>query len=33
IFECTRIRFPDLPGKLNKLILPSEPIIINHTIW
>ncbi|CAF3530384.1 unnamed protein product [Rotaria socialis] len=32
IFECTRIRFPDLPGKLNKLILPSEPIIINHTI-
>ncbi|CAF1207596.1 unnamed protein product [Rotaria sp. Silwood1] len=32
IFDCTRIRFSDLPAKLNKLILPSEPIIINHTL-
>jgi SWI/SNF-related matrix-associated actin-dependent regulator of chromatin subfamily D len=32
IFDCTRVRFSDLPAKLNKLILPSEPIIINHTL-
>ncbi|CAF3509681.1 unnamed protein product [Rotaria sp. Silwood1] len=32
IFDCPRIRFSDLPSKLNKLILPSEPIIINHTL-
>ncbi|CAF1099266.1 unnamed protein product [Rotaria sordida] len=32
IFDCPRIRFADLPSKLNKLILPSEPIIINHTL-
>ncbi|CAF3358702.1 unnamed protein product [Rotaria socialis] len=32
IFDCARIRFSDLPAKLNKLILPSEPIIINHTL-
>jgi len=32
IFDCSRIRFSDLPNRLNKLILPSEPIIINHTL-
>ncbi|CAF1230578.1 unnamed protein product [Adineta steineri] len=32
IFDCSRLRFSDLPSKLNKLILPSEPIIINHTL-
>lgn len=32
IFECPRLRFSDLPNKLNKLLLPSEPIIINHTL-
>ncbi|UJR31134.1 hypothetical protein I4U23_018641 [Adineta vaga] len=32
IFDCTRVRFSELPAKLNKLILPSEPIVINHTL-
>ncbi|CAF1143374.1 unnamed protein product [Adineta ricciae] len=32
IFDCTRLRFSELPAKLNKFILPSEPIIINHTL-
>ncbi|CAF0792243.1 unnamed protein product [Didymodactylos carnosus] len=32
IFDCSKMRFSDLPGKLNKLILPPEPIIINHTL-
>ncbi|CAF0797880.1 unnamed protein product [Didymodactylos carnosus] len=32
IFDCSKMRFSDLPGRLNKLILPPEPIIINHTL-
>lgn len=32
VFDCPRIRFSDLPARLNKLILPTEPIIINHTL-
>jgi SWI/SNF-related matrix-associated actin-dependent regulator of chromatin subfamily D len=32
IFECDRIRFSDIPNKLNMHCMPPDPIVINHMI-
>ena len=32
IFECDRIRFSDIPSKLNSHCMPPDPIVINHMI-
>lgn len=32
IFECKRMKFTDLPDKLNTLLAPPDPIIIQHSI-
>ena len=32
IFECKRMKFSELPAKLNCLLSPPDPIIINHSI-
>ena len=32
IFECERIRFSDIPGKLHMHCMPPDPIVINHLI-
>lgn len=32
IFECKRMKFAEIPGKLHTLLMPAEPIVINHVI-
>lgn len=32
IFQCNRMKFPEIPNRLNQLIHPPDPIVINHTI-
>ena len=32
IFGCPRIKFSELPSRLNHFLLPPDPIIINHVI-
>jgi SWI/SNF-related matrix-associated actin-dependent regulator of chromatin subfamily D len=32
IFDCERIRFSDIPNKLNMHCMPPDPIVINHMI-
>lgn len=32
IFECKRMKFSEIPSKLNCLLSPPDPIVINHTI-
>jgi hypothetical protein len=32
IFECDRIRFSEIPNKLQMFCLPPDPIVINHFI-
>lgn len=32
IFECKRMKYSDIPVKLNSLLYPPEPIVIHHTI-
>lgn len=32
IFECKRMKFTDIPEKLNNLLSPTDPVIIHHTI-
>ncbi|XP_062569941.1 SWI/SNF-related matrix-associated actin-dependent regulator of chromatin subfamily D member 1-like isoform X3 [Saccostrea cucullata] len=32
IFECKRMKFAEIPGKLHSLLMPPDPIVINHVI-
>lgn len=32
IFECKRMKYTDIPSKLNSLLYPTEPIVIEHQI-
>lgn len=32
IFGVPRMKFAEIPGRLNQLLFPPDPIIINHTI-
>ncbi|KAK2181394.1 hypothetical protein NP493_400g00009 [Ridgeia piscesae] len=32
IFECSRMKFSEIPQRLHPLLMPSDPIIINHLI-
>ena len=32
IFECKRMKFAEIPGKLHVLLMPPDPIVINHVI-
>lgn len=32
IFECKRMKFSDIPSKLNCLLHPPDPVMIDHTI-
>lgn len=32
IFQVPRMKFAEIPGRLNQLLFPPDPIIINHTI-
>ncbi|XP_053374685.1 SWI/SNF-related matrix-associated actin-dependent regulator of chromatin subfamily D member 1-like isoform X3 [Mercenaria mercenaria] len=32
IFECKRMKFAEIPGKLHNLLMPPDPIVINHVI-
>ncbi|XP_052268117.1 SWI/SNF-related matrix-associated actin-dependent regulator of chromatin subfamily D member 1-like [Dreissena polymorpha] len=32
IFECKRMKFAEIPGKLHTLLMPPDPIVINHVI-
>lgn len=32
IFECKRMKFAEIPGKLHGLLMPPDPIVINHVI-
>lgn len=32
IFECKRMKFSEIPAKLNCLLSPPDPIVINHSI-
>ncbi|KAL3832452.1 hypothetical protein ACJMK2_024094 [Sinanodonta woodiana] len=32
IFECKRMKFAEIPGKLHNLLMPPDPIVINHII-
>ncbi|XP_076461310.1 SWI/SNF-related matrix-associated actin-dependent regulator of chromatin subfamily D member 1-like isoform X2 [Babylonia areolata] len=32
IFECKRMKFSDIPSKLLPLLMPPDPIVINHII-
>lgn len=31
-FECKRMKFSEIPGKLDQLLNPPDPIVINHSI-
>ena len=32
IFDCKRMKFAEIPGKLHSLLMPPDPIVINHII-
>jgi len=32
VFQVPRMKFAEIPGRLNQLLFPPDPIIINHTI-
>lgn len=32
IFDCKRMKFAEIPGKLHSLLMPPDPIVINHVI-
>lgn len=32
IFDCKRMKFAEIPGKLHVLLMPPDPIVINHII-
>lgn len=32
IFQCQRMRFMEVPQRLNALLHPPDPIVINHII-
>ncbi|XP_041367166.1 SWI/SNF-related matrix-associated actin-dependent regulator of chromatin subfamily D member 1-like isoform X2 [Gigantopelta aegis] len=32
IFECKRMKFAEIPSKLHPLLMPPDPIVINHII-
>ncbi|RUS83300.1 hypothetical protein EGW08_008922 [Elysia chlorotica] len=32
IFECKRLKFSDIPAKLQPLLMPPDPIIIHHVV-
>ncbi|XP_046552101.1 SWI/SNF-related matrix-associated actin-dependent regulator of chromatin subfamily D member 1-like isoform X2 [Haliotis rubra] len=32
IFECKRMKFAEIPAKLHPLLMPPDPIVINHII-
>ncbi|XP_037078596.1 brahma-associated protein of 60 kDa-like [Pollicipes pollicipes] len=32
IFQCSRMKFAEVPHRLNSLLHPPDPIVINHTI-
>ncbi|XP_072307149.1 SWI/SNF-related matrix-associated actin-dependent regulator of chromatin subfamily D member 3b isoform X2 [Eucyclogobius newberryi] len=32
IFDCPRLKFSDIPQRLTNLLLPPDPIVINHVI-
>ncbi|XP_037075566.1 brahma-associated protein of 60 kDa-like [Pollicipes pollicipes] len=32
IFQCSRMKFAEIPHRLNSLLHPPDPIVINHTI-
>ena len=32
IFNCPRMKFSEIPQRLNQLLMPPDPIIINHVI-
>lgn len=32
IFDCKRMKFAEIPGKLHTLLMPPDPIVINHVI-
>ncbi|XP_059169572.1 SWI/SNF-related matrix-associated actin-dependent regulator of chromatin subfamily D member 1-like isoform X1 [Physella acuta] len=32
IFECKRLKFSDIPSKLQPLLMPPDPIIIHHVV-
>lgn len=32
IFECKKMKLSEIPAKLNRLLSPREPIVINHSI-
>ncbi|KAJ1098385.1 hypothetical protein NDU88_003496 [Pleurodeles waltl] len=32
IFDCTRLKFSEIPQRLTNLLLPPDPIVINHII-
>ncbi|KAJ8375124.1 hypothetical protein SKAU_G00057040 [Synaphobranchus kaupii] len=32
IFDCPRLKFSEIPQRLTSLLLPPDPIIINHVI-
>ncbi|KAK3109092.1 hypothetical protein FSP39_022822 [Pinctada imbricata] len=32
IFECGRMKFAEIPSKLHSLLMPPDPIVINHVI-
>lgn len=31
-FDCKRMKFSEIPGKLDQLLTPPDPIVINHSI-
>lgn len=32
IFDCSRLKFSEIPQRLTNLLLPPDPIVINHII-
>lgn len=32
IFDCPRLKFSEIPQRLTALLLPPDPIVINHVI-
>lgn len=32
IFDCPRLKFSEIPQRLTNLLLPPDPIVINHVI-
>ena len=32
IFDCNRLKFSEIPQRLHSLLMPPDPIVINHII-